>query len=92
MSTTTLILLIVGAALVAVGVVRARVPWARYQALREQEANVARYEAWRGGLRTQDDGPTGASVAMAAFRRQVQLGAGIAVVGIVLIVLGLFVK
>ena len=36
---------------------------ARYQALKEQDANVARYEAWRGGLR--DDGQTGASIAMA---------------------------
>jgi hypothetical protein len=92
MSTTTLILLVVGAALVAIGVVRARVPWARYQALREQEANVARYEAWRGGLRKQDDRPTGASVAMAEFRRQALLAAGVAVVGIVLVVLGFVVK
>ncbi len=30
---------------------RARGPWARYRALKAQDANIARYEAWRGGLR-----------------------------------------
>jgi hypothetical protein len=91
-STTNLVLWVLGVALVAVGVLRARGPWARYQGLREQEANVARYEAWRGGLRTQDDGPTGASLLMAEFRRQALVGAGLAVVGVVLIFLGFLVK
>ena len=92
MSTTSLLPWAVGAVLVVVGALRARRPWARYQALREQEANVARYEAWRGGLRTQDNGPTGASVAIADARRQAQLAAGIAVVGVVLVLLGFVVK
>jgi hypothetical protein len=92
LSTTSLLLWLVGAALVATGLLRARGPWARYQGLREQEANVARYEAWRGGLRTQDDGPTGASLLMAEFRRQAQIAAAIAVVGVVLILLGFAVK
>ena len=92
MSTTSLVLWALGAVLIVVGVLRARVPWARYQALREQEANVARYEAWRGGLRTSDDGPTGASLLMAEFRRQAQFGAGIAVVGAVLVLLGFVVS
>lgn len=90
MSTTSIVLWLVGVALVAIGYTRARVPWARYQALREQQDNVARYESWRGGLRTQDDGPTGASVAMAGFRRQAQVAGLIAVVGFVLIFLGFF--
>ena len=63
-----------GSSLIAVGYTRARGPWARYQALKAQDANVARYEAWRGGVR--DDGTTGASVAMAVLRRQAQIGAG----------------
>lgn len=90
MSTTSVVLWLLGVALVAIGYTRARVPWARYQALREQQANVARYESWRGGLRTQDEGATGASVAMAGFRRQAQLAGLIAVVGFVLIFLGFF--
>jgi hypothetical protein len=48
-----------GIALIAVGYLRAREPWRRYRALKEQDANVARYEAWRGGLR---EGGTGAGL------------------------------
>ena len=33
----------------SIGYARARGPWARYQALKEQDANIARYESWRGG-------------------------------------------
>lgn len=90
MSTTSIVLWLLGVALVAIGYARARVPWARYQALREQQENVQRYESWRGGLRTADDGPTGASVAMAGLRRQAQLSGLIAVIGFVLIFLGFF--
>lgn len=90
MSTTSIALWLLGVALVGIGYARARVPWARYRALREQQDNVARYESWRGGLRTQDEGPTGASVAMAEFRRQAQVAGLIAVVGFVLIFLGFF--
>lgn len=77
---------VAGVVLIASGYARARGPWARYQALKEQDANVARYEAWRGGLR--DDGPTGASVAMDVLRAQARNGALIAVLGFVLVVAG----
>jgi hypothetical protein len=76
----------VGIVLIAAGYLRARGPWQRYQALKEQDANVARYEAWRGGVR--DDSKTGASVAMDILRRQAQIGAAIAIGGIVLVFLG----
>jgi hypothetical protein len=89
-STTNVVLWLLGVALVAIGYARARVPWARYQALREQQANVARYESWRGGLRPQDEGPTGASVAMAEYRRQAQVAGVLAIIGFVLIFLGFF--
>jgi uncharacterized membrane protein len=79
-----------GIALIALGYGRAKGPWARYQALREQDANAARYNAWRGGIR--DDSTTGASVAMAILRRQAQIGAAIAVVGFVLVFLGFLIK
>jgi hypothetical protein len=77
-----------GVVLVVVGYTRAKGPWARYQALKEQDANVARYEAWRGGVRS--DEKTGASVAMEVLRRQAQRAGLIAVVGFVLIFLGFF--
>ena len=79
-----------GVALIVFGYSRARGPWSRYQALKAQDANVARYEAWRGGVR--DDGRTGASVAMAVLRRQAQVGASIAVLGVVLVFLGFFIR
>ena len=80
-------LIVVGAAMTALGFVRARGPWARYRALKAEDANIARYEAWRGGLR--DSGTTGASVAMAVLRKQARDGALISVVGIVLAVVGI---
>ena len=79
-----------GVALIAIGYSRARRPWARYQQLKAQDANVARYEAWRGGLR--DDGTTGASVAMAVLRRQAQVGGAIVIAGVVLVFLGFLVR
>lgn len=79
-----------GIILIAAGYVRAKTPYARYQALKEQDANIARYEAWRGGVR--DHEKTGASVAMAMLRRQAQIGALIAVVGFVLVFAGFAIK
>ena len=90
MGTLSVGLWIIGALLVAVGYTRARGPWARYQALKEQDANIARYDAWRGGIR--DTGQTGASVAMQILRRQAQLGAATAVAGVVFIVAGFAVR
>lgn len=79
-----------GVALVVIGYGRARGPWSRYQALREQDANLSRYEAWRGGIR--DDHKTGASVAMEVLRRQAMVGVAIGVVGIVLIAIGFAIR
>jgi hypothetical protein len=75
-----------GVAAMAVGYARARRPWARYQALKAQDANIARYESWRGGIR--DSGTTGASVAMEVLRRQAREGAAIMAVGFALAVAG----
>jgi hypothetical protein len=91
-STTNIVLWLAGVALIAIGYVRAREPWSRYRALREQQANIDRYDAWRGGLRPENDGPTGASVAMAEFRRQAQLAGLIVVVGVVLVFVGFLIR
>jgi len=85
-----LLLWAAGIVLVVVGYTRARGPWTRYQALKEQDQNVARYEAWRGGLR--DDGETGASIAMQVLRRQAQRAGLIAIAGVVLIFLGFLIR
>jgi hypothetical protein len=79
-----------GVALIAIGYTRARRPWARYRELKAQDANVARYESWRGGIR--NDGATGASVAMAVLRRQAQIGGAIAIAGVVLVFLGFLIR
>jgi hypothetical protein len=90
MGPLNLVLLAAGVALIALGVIRARTPYRRYMALKDQDANIARYEAWRGGVR--NDEKTGASVAMQILRRQAQIGAGIAIVGIVLVVLAFVIR
>lgn len=83
-------LIALGVAAMAVGYSRARGPWARYQALKAQEANIARYESWRGGLR--DAGPTGASVAMEMARKQAREGGIIMAAGFALAILGFLVS
>ena len=90
MSVLNIVLWVGGVALIAVGYLRWKAPWARYQALKEQDANEARYNAWRGGVR--DPSTTGASVAIEVFRRQWQVAAAIVVAGVVLVVLGFVIK
>jgi uncharacterized membrane protein len=85
-----IVLWVAGVILIAVGYNRARGPYQRYQALKAQDANVTRYEQWRGGIR--DKSKTGASVAMAILRRQAQIGAGIAVVGFVAVFIGFAIR
>jgi hypothetical protein len=84
------VLILGGAILAAIGLLRARAPWSRYQALKAQDANIARYEAWRGGIR--DDSRTGASVAMEILQRQARIGGLVAAFGAVLVVVGLLIR
>jgi hypothetical protein len=86
MELVNLALIALGVAAMAAGYARARGPWARYQALKAQDANIARYESWRGGLR--DTGTTGASVAMEVLRRQARDGALIMAAGFAIVVVG----
>ena len=85
-----LVLILAGIAAIAAGYARFRAPWARYQALKAQDANIARYESWRGGLR--DSGTTGASVAMDILRKQVRDSALLMAAGAAVVVLGLLVR
>jgi hypothetical protein len=79
-----------GIVLIIVGYQRARAPWSRYQALKAQDENIARYESWRGGSRSDDK--TGASVAMELLRRQARIGGAIAIAGFVLVFLGFLIR
>ena len=82
-----IVLMLLGLAAAGAGYARLRGPRARYQALKAQDENVARYESWRGGLR--DSGTTGASVAMEILRKQVRDASIIIAAGVVVFVLGL---
>ena len=42
-----IVLWVGGIALIAFGYTRAKGPWDRYQHLKQQDANIARYESWR---------------------------------------------
>ena len=90
MGFVSLAMIVVGVALIAVGAVRARDPYRRYMALKEQDANIARYEAWRGGARP--DGRTGASVAMEMLRRRMQVGGAIVIAGFLCVIAGFVIR
>ena len=87
---TSLVVLALGAAHVVFGLLRARAPRATDQELKAQQENVARYDAWRGGIR--DTGRTGASVAIEQARRRALIWAGVAVVGLVVIIAGFAIR
>jgi hypothetical protein len=92
MGVLNLVFLVAGVALIVLGAMRARGPWRRYQALREQQANLARYESWRGGVRGTADDRTGADVMIEELRRQTRIGGVIVGVGFVLVVIAFMLK
>jgi hypothetical protein len=81
-------IVVVGIVFFAIGYARARDPWRRYRGLKAQDANAARYRAWRGGARSASESKTGASVAMALLRREVRLWAAVAALGVGLVAVG----
>jgi hypothetical protein len=85
-----MVLILLGVAIASVGYLQFRRPWARYQALKAQDENIARYESWRGGLR--DSGTTGASVAMEILRAQARNAAIVTAAGVTIAILGLLLK
>jgi uncharacterized membrane protein len=78
---------VLGIVLIVVGYLRAKGPWARYQQLKAQEANLARYEGWRG-TRLRDDGPSAASIMAGELRRRAQIGGLVLIGGFVLVFVG----
>ena len=92
MSTLSIVLIVAGVALVALGLSRARAPWGRYQALRAQEANAERYRAWRGGPGRAVGETTGADVMKTILRARVREALLVAAAGVVLAVIGFVVR
>jgi hypothetical protein len=87
MGIVNLLLLAGGMVLIVLGGARARGPWRRYQGLRDQQENIARYESWRGGVRGSPGEKTGASVMLQELRRQTRIWGGVVIAGVVLVVL-----
>jgi hypothetical protein len=92
LSTLSIVLVVAGVALVALGLSRARAPWGRYQALRAQEANAERYRAWRGGPGRAVGETTGADVMKTILRARVREALLVAAAGVVLAVIGFVVR
>lgn len=87
-----LALLATGILVIVIGAVRIRGPLATIRRLDETEANLQRYEAWRGKRTSLDaDGPTGADELKAQMRQRTIIWGGAIGAGVVLIVLGLLV-
>jgi hypothetical protein len=89
MSPLGLGLVVIGLALIVIGFLRTRAPYARLRQLRAQDDNVARYNAWRGGVRDTSP-PDGATAEV--LQRQVRIGAGLGLAGVALLFAGLLVR
>jgi hypothetical protein len=82
-----------GVVLLAGGVMAVRRPLARYRELQATEANLRRYDSWRGGNRTAvDTGVTGADIMRGHLRSTVIRWGAVIAAGIVLIVAGFVVR
>jgi len=88
-----LVLIIGGTAAIIVAALQMRGPLATVRRLDETQANLERYETWRG-KRTgvEADGPTGADEMRAQMRRRLTLWGVVIGAGVVSIVVGLVVR
>jgi hypothetical protein len=81
-----------GVALIALGACQVRAPLARYRALQATEANLRRYDDWRGSRLVDDSERTGADEMKDYLRDRVRLWSAVIVVGVVLVVVGFIVR
>ena len=90
MDVLSLVLIAGGIVAVIVGALQMRGPLAVIRRLDETQANLARYETWRG-KRTgpQADGPTGADEMRAQMRQRLLLWGVVAGAGVVSVFVGL---
>ncbi len=90
MDVVSLVLVAGGIVAIVVGALQARGPLATIRRLDETQANLSRYESWRGKQTgPQADGPTGADEMRSQMRQRVMLWGGVAAAGIVLVALGI---
>ncbi len=92
MDPVAIVLILAGIAAIAIGVWKVRGPLATIRRLDATEANLARYEMWRGKHTTiEADGPTGADEMRSLMRQRVLIWGVLIGAGIVAVVLGFFV-
>ena len=90
MTTLGLLMVIVGLAVIAVAAWLARAPLTMIRHLDATEANLRRYDEWRGGRHADSEGGTTGADEMRAFmRRRLLLLAGAGIAGGILVVVGL---
>ena len=88
-----IVLVIGGLAALAVGVLRIRAPLAMVRELDERQANLDRYETWRGKHTGVDaPGPTGADEMRSQLRRQALRWGSLCVIGLVAVFVGLLTR
>jgi hypothetical protein len=81
--------IVAGVVSVVIGVVRIRGPIATIRRLDQTEAELERYDAWRGKrTEVETDGPTGADEMKAYMRQRAIAWGALVVAGIVLVVIG----
>jgi len=92
MDPLALVLIIGGVVAIALGALRIRGPLATVRRLDETQANLDRYESWRGKQTgVQADGPTGADEMRAQMRQRVMIWGAVIGAGAVSIAVGLIV-
>lgn len=90
MDVLAIVLIVGGIAAIVVAVLQMRGPLATIRRLDETQANLERYESWRGKQTgVQADGPTGADVMRSQMRQRLVLWGAIAGAGVLSLLLGL---
>ena len=93
MQPLNLLLLVVGVGVMAYGITRVRGPLRRQSQLAATDANLRRYEDWRGGRRRIDSpGDTGADVMRQVLRDQIRRWMFVIGVGLALAFLAFFIN
>jgi hypothetical protein len=83
-----------GVALIVVGALAIRRPLARLRDLEATQANLRRYDSWRGGGRRTavDPGVTGADIMRQVLRDQIRKWALVIAAGVVLVIAGFAIR
>ena len=76
----------------ALGVWQIRQPLAHYRSLAATEANLRRYDDWRGGRVGDPSARTGADEMRELLRARIRLWGIVTVIGVVLVVVGFLIR